>query len=58
MGEEYGEDTPFLFFTDYTDKTLRKKSREVGRKKEVIKNGWKKTPVDSETSVDVFDIQK
>ncbi len=40
MGEEYGEDAPFLFFTDYSDKTLGEKVR-VGRAKELKKNGWK-----------------
>ncbi len=45
MGEEYGEDAPFLFFTDYSDETLGKKVR-IGRKRELKKNGWKNHPPD------------
>jgi 1,4-alpha-glucan branching enzyme len=33
MGEEYGEQAPFLYFTDFSDSTLGRKVRE-GRKKE------------------------
>ena len=40
MGEEYGEEAPFLFFTDYSDESLRKKVR-IGRKNELKQNGWK-----------------
>ncbi len=45
MGEEYGETSPFLFFTDYTDELLKKKVRN-GRKKELKQNGWKNNPPD------------
>jgi len=45
MGEEYGENGPFLFFTDYSGEALRKKVR-VGRKKELKNNGWKIHPPD------------
>ncbi len=45
MGEEYGEDSPFLFFTDYTDEQL-KKEVFAGRKKELRQNGWKKNTRD------------
>lgn len=46
MGEEYGEPAPFLFFTDYKDKTIGKKV-QVGRKRELAKNGWKIQPTNS-----------
>ena len=39
MGEEYGEDAPFLFFTDFSDKLLGEKVSS-GRKREIKKNGW------------------
>jgi maltooligosyltrehalose trehalohydrolase len=39
MGEEYGENAPFLFFTDFTSKTLGK-SVKTGRKRELKENGW------------------
>jgi maltooligosyltrehalose trehalohydrolase len=45
MGEEYGENTPFLFFTDFSNKTLGKRVR-VGRKTELRKNGWTGEPMD------------
>jgi maltooligosyltrehalose trehalohydrolase len=35
MGEEYGEQAPFLYFTDFSDQILGKKVRE-GRKKEAL----------------------
>ena len=50
MGEEYGETSPFLFFTDYSDESLREKVR-VGRRNELRQNGWKNKPLDpQETS--------
>jgi maltooligosyltrehalose trehalohydrolase len=39
MGEEYGETTPFLFFTDYQGKELADAIRE-GRKKEFTDFHW------------------
>ncbi len=39
MGEEYGETTPFLFFTNYQDKGLGEAIRE-GRKKEFTDFHW------------------
>jgi maltooligosyltrehalose trehalohydrolase len=45
MGEEYGEEAPFLFFTDFCDETLGKRVR-AGRKRELKKNGWKGKPLD------------
>ncbi|MGD6810001.1 MAG: malto-oligosyltrehalose trehalohydrolase [Candidatus Bathyarchaeia archaeon] len=39
MGQEYGENTPFMFFTDYQDKGLANAIRE-GRKKEFTDFHW------------------
>jgi maltooligosyltrehalose trehalohydrolase len=39
MGEEYGEDSPFLFFTSYSDPALAKAVRE-GRKNEFGQFDW------------------
>ncbi len=49
MGEEHGENAPFLFFTDYTDEALRKKV-QLGRKLELKKNGWKNQPPDPQNA--------
>ena len=50
MGEEYGETSPFIFFTDYSGESLREKVR-VGRRNELRQNGWKNKPLDpQETS--------
>ncbi len=43
MGEEYGEENPFLFFTDFEDKELKEAVSE-GRKKEFEKFGWEQVP--------------
>jgi len=43
MGEEYGEENPFLFFTDYQDSILQKAVSE-GRKKEFKNFTWKDVP--------------
>jgi maltooligosyltrehalose trehalohydrolase len=43
MGEEYGEENPFLFFTDYQDPEL-KKAVSLGRKKEFKQFGWGEVP--------------
>jgi maltooligosyltrehalose trehalohydrolase len=45
MGEEYGEDAPFLFFTDFSSKLLGEKVC-LGRKIEIKKNAWKDQPPD------------
>ncbi|MDO6430532.1 malto-oligosyltrehalose trehalohydrolase [Flavitalea sp. BT771] len=45
MGEEYGEDIPFYFFSDYEDPRLRKELKE-GRKKEFEAFDWGEEPAD------------
>jgi maltooligosyltrehalose trehalohydrolase len=47
MGEEYGEDAPFYFFSDYSDAGLKNELRE-GRKKEFAAFEWKEEPPDSQ----------
>ncbi len=49
MGEEYGENAPFLFFTDYSDRVLGRKV-QLGRKRESARNGWKSSIVNSQSS--------
>ncbi|MCS7167717.1 MAG: malto-oligosyltrehalose trehalohydrolase [Gemmatales bacterium] len=39
MGEEYGEDRPFYFFTSFEDRRLAEQIRE-GRRKELARLGW------------------
>ncbi len=43
MGEEYGEENPFLFFTDFQDPQL-KKAVSRGRKNEFKEFNWKEVP--------------
>jgi maltooligosyltrehalose trehalohydrolase len=43
MGEEYAEENPFLFFTDYIDPELKQAVSE-GRKKEFADFGWDDVP--------------
>jgi len=43
MGEEYGEEKPFLFFTDYQDPALQKAVSQ-GRKEEFKDFGWSQVP--------------
>ena len=43
MGEEYGETSPFQFFTDYGDPALQKAVAE-GRRKEFEEFGWEEVP--------------
>ena len=43
MGEEYGEENPFLFFTDYGDPKLQE-AVSKGRLKEFKDFGWEKVP--------------
>lgn len=43
MGEEYAEETPFLFFTDYQDPEL-KKAVVRGRREEFASFGWGDIP--------------
>jgi maltooligosyltrehalose trehalohydrolase len=45
MGEEYGEDAPFNFFSDHEDERLRKELRE-GRKREFEAFEWGEDPPD------------
>ena len=45
MGEEYGENTPFLYFVDHSDPKLLQAVRE-GRKAEFKSFNWKGTPPD------------
>jgi maltooligosyltrehalose trehalohydrolase len=43
MGEEYGEQHPFQFFTDYGDENLKRAVVE-GRREEFAEFGWAETP--------------
>jgi maltooligosyltrehalose trehalohydrolase len=43
MGEEYGEENPFLFFTNYIDPDLKQAVSE-GRQKEFADFGWDNVP--------------
>ena len=43
MGEEYAEENPFLFFTDYHDEEL-KKAVVKGRREEFASFGWSEVP--------------
>lgn len=43
MGEEYAEEKPFLFFTDYQDRVL-KKAVVKGRREEFASFGWTDIP--------------
>ena len=43
MGEEYGEENPFLFFTDHSDQELINNTSK-GRKKEFESFAWKQDP--------------
>jgi maltooligosyltrehalose trehalohydrolase len=45
MGEEYGEDRPFLYFTDCGDPDLASAVR-AGRKEELKAFGWEREPPD------------
>lgn len=45
MGEEYGEETPFYFFSDYNDPALRDELQE-GRKKQFAGFEWKEAAPD------------
>ena len=45
MGEEYGEDAPFLYFVDFADPALREAVRR-GRKEEFAAFGWTGEPPD------------
>jgi len=45
MGEEYGEESPFLYFIDHSDEGLIKAVRE-GRKREFASFCWKGEPPD------------
>jgi len=45
MGEEYGEESPFLYFMSFSDKGLVEAVRQ-GRKNEFKEFGWKGDPAD------------
>ena len=45
MGEEYGEDRPFLYFTDHSDPELASAIRQ-GRERELASFGWEGEPPD------------
>jgi maltooligosyltrehalose trehalohydrolase len=45
MGEEYGETSPFLYFTNHGNKDLIEAVR-LGRRKELFEFGWKDEPPD------------
>ncbi len=45
MGEEYGEENPFLYFVGHTDKELMEAVRK-GRREEFSDFGWKEEPPD------------
>jgi len=48
MGEEYGETTPFFYFTNHSDKELGKAVKE-GRKNEFKEFDWKEEPPDPQS---------
>lgn len=52
MGEEYGEDSPFLYFVSHSDPALIEAVRK-GRKKEFSNFGWKAEPPDPQ-SIETF----
>lgn len=52
MGEEYGEEAPFLYFMSFYDETLIRNVRE-GRKKEFSSFNWQQDPPDP-YAVDTF----
>jgi maltooligosyltrehalose trehalohydrolase len=52
MGEEYGEEAPFLYFVSHTDRALIEAVRE-GRKAEFALFGWREDPPDPQ-SEDTF----
>ena len=47
MGEEYGESSPFLYFTSHGDKDLIDAVR-LGRRKELLEFGWEDEPPNPE----------
>jgi maltooligosyltrehalose trehalohydrolase len=47
MGEEYGEDAPFYFFSDYEDKEMAAHLQE-SRKKQFADFDWEGSPLDSQ----------
>lgn len=56
MGEEYGEDSPFLYFIEHSDPGLIEAVRQ-GRKKEFIHFKWKEEPPDPQDQT-TFDKSK
>jgi 1,4-alpha-glucan branching enzyme len=53
MGEEYGETSPFLFFTDYSDESLREKV-QVGK---MNLGKWLEKGFIDFKNIDVFEIK-
>lgn len=56
MGEEYGEESPFLYFIDHSDKALIEAVRN-GRKNEFTAFDWKGNPPDP-YDTETFEISK
>jgi maltooligosyltrehalose trehalohydrolase len=56
MGEEYGETSPFLYFTSHTDPALIEAVRE-GRRREFAAFGWPGAPPDPQ-AVETFERSK
>lgn len=52
MGEEYGEDRPFYFFTSFLDADLARKVQE-GRRAELLRMGWA-GPIADPQAVETF----
>jgi maltooligosyltrehalose trehalohydrolase len=48
MGEEFGEDNPFLYFVSHSDEALIRAVRE-GRKKEFEGFAWHQEPIDPQS---------
>ena len=51
MGEEYGEEAPFLYFTDHSDKELAEAVRRGRRKAFITGEGERKIPDPNEAAV-------
>ena len=56
MGEEYGEENPFLYFVDHNDPHLNKQVRK-GRQAE-FKDFWDKSPAPNPDEKKTFDMSK
>ncbi|HTF81679.1 MAG TPA: malto-oligosyltrehalose trehalohydrolase, partial [Cytophagales bacterium] len=56
MGEEYGEDAPFVYFMDHSDLELIKAVQE-GRKKEFEQFNWSQEPLDPQ-DIQTYELSK